>query len=87
MTTQPDYRPAWKCLTGGYLTIEDESFPTLEAAKAHARLAQFDPGLGRRVVLMVPGSDGRRRYSNPWRVRLPRPAEEPAPVDRGYGAW
>jgi len=82
-----EYRAAWKCLAGGYLTIEDGSFPTLEAAKAYAQLAEFDPGLGRRVVRVVPGSNGQLRYTHPWRIRLHRPPGVPLPGDHGYGRW
>jgi hypothetical protein len=81
MTTALDYRTGWKCLDGGMLTIEDESFPTLEAARARARQTQFARGLGRRVFLMN-GAAGFKI----WRVRL-GPDYLPHGHRTGWGMW
>ena len=47
------FRTGWKCLDGAMYTLDedDKTFTTLEAARAHAKTAAYNEGLGRRVFL------------------------------------
>jgi hypothetical protein len=79
------FRLGWKCLDGGTETMDDDGalFPTLEAAKTAAKLADYDPGLGRRVILAdVTG----QLYRKSFRVRL-GPDYMPYGHGTGWGLW